>query len=67
MRSLPALNASSFVGFFIGFGLSRGVAILDLALKTKPAHAHCSISFTSCFFDAWSIAPSAQPGSESND
>ena len=49
MRSIPALNASSFVGFFIGFRLSRGVTILDLAFITNSAYAHCSITFTVCF------------------
>ena len=67
MRSLPALIASSFIGFLLGFGLSRGVTILDLAFITNPAYAHCSITFTSCFFVAWSIAHSTQRGAESND
>ena len=49
MRSLPALTTTLFIGFFIGFGLSRGVTILDLALITNPAYAHCNITFTSCF------------------
>jgi len=66
MRSLPALT-TLFIGFFIGFGLSRGVTILDLAFITNSAHAHCSIAFTSCSFVAWSIAPRTQRGAESND
>ena len=67
MRSLPALTTTLFIGFFIGFGLSRGVTILDLAFLTNSAYAHCSITFTSCSFDAWTIAPSTQRGAESND
>ena len=70
MRSLPALTTlfiGFFIGFLIGFGLSRGVTILDLALITNPAYAHCSITFTSCFFVAWSISHSTQRGAESND
>lgn len=67
MRSLPVLTTILFVGFFISFVLSRGVTILDLAFITNSAYAHCSITFTSCSFVAWSIAPSTQRDAESND
>ena len=49
MRSLPVLTTTLFVGFFVGFGLSRGVTILDLAFITNSAYAHCSITFASFF------------------
>ena len=67
MRSLPALTTTLFVVFFIGFGLSRRVTIIDLAFITNSAYAHCSITFTSCSFVAWSIAPSTHRDAESND